>query len=137
VIKICYNYQCTASHASEEIKRIRNQLLSLHAVLDRLVSIMENESHRLPTLELLNEPDGPLIILEAELSTLKTKLKPASGWKKKGRALVWPLQEKDVGNTLFTIENIKATLQLALTTDQTYVRANRIPTLLLILSTEP
>ena len=71
------------------------------------------------TLKLLGKPDGPLVKCQAELDDLKKKLEPASGWKAVGNVLTWPLKEGDVTKTLDNLERTKATLQLALTADQT------------------
>jgi hypothetical protein len=121
VINICYDYQSTVRHASKDMERIRQQLVNFRDVLEHLVSIVASEPHRYPALEQLSAPGGLLIIIEAELRTLETKLKPARGWRRKGQALVWPLQGRDVRKTLSTIESIKATIHLAQSVDQTYV----------------
>jgi len=98
-------------------------LTSLCDVLESLVKLAEHESAngspRLSTLKLLGKPDGPLVKCQAELDDLKKKLEPASGWKAVGNALTWPLKEGDVTKTLDNLERTKATLQLALTADQT------------------
>jgi hypothetical protein len=121
---MCYDYQRGVKNASGDMKNIRMQLISLRDVLERLAAIVDGEdangSHRLPILEsLLNMADGPLVHLKAELDDLEKKLEPASGWKAKHQALVWPLKERDTRKTLVTLESTKATILFALTADQT------------------
>jgi hypothetical protein len=138
VIKTCNDYQSSVRNASKDIDHIIQQLIGFREVLEYLVSIMASERYRLLALERLGAPDGLLIILGDEMKTLETKLKPAIGRKNRMKqALAWPLKAKDVNMILSRIESIKSTIQLALATDQMYVRVYISTTLLFTLSTEP
>jgi len=123
VINICYNYQSGVRNAPRDLDRITNQLISFRAVLENFLTLARTEdtsgSPRLSTLSLLIEPDGLLCKCKLEVEYLRMCLEPASGWRKVGQALTWPLKEGDVKKTLSYLEQTTATLQLALTTDQT------------------
>ena len=122
-ISLCYDYRSRVKNAPKSLSRITDQLTSLRNVLESLVKHAESEaangSPPFPTLKLLGERDGPLVKCKAELVSLKAMLEPASGWKAVGQALAWPLKEGDITKTLDNLERTKATLQLALTADQT------------------
>jgi hypothetical protein len=123
VINICYGYQSGVRNAPRDLDRITNQLISFRAVLENLLTLARTEDKsglsRLSTLALLIEPDGLLCKCKLEVEHLKSSLEPASGWRKVGQALTWPLKEVDVKKTLNYLEQTTATLQLALTADQT------------------
>ncbi|CAD6586135.1 MAG: hypothetical protein ASARMPRED_002451 [Alectoria sarmentosa] len=108
VISICYDYQSSTSHYSK----------------DRLADLASSQSSptskTLPSLDSLNEPGGPLEICKIELKELELKLTPPKGRIKQiGRALTWPLKEKDVQKTIDTLARRRGLFQLALEMDQT------------------
>lgn len=126
VISICYAYRSGVKKAPRDLTRITSDVTSLRDIIEQLIRIVDEDSSsknsRLHTIQTLNEPGGPLIRLQYELKTLEAKLKPASGWNAVGQALMWPLREGDVNNTLSFIERVKSTLSLSLLTDHTYVK---------------
>ena len=124
VVSVCYDYQSGIRHSSKDIVNITHELQSLRNILERLADLAQSEddltSVALPTLDLLNASGGPLEICEAELKQLEVKLAPARGrFKQVGRAVMWPLTEKDVQKTLAMLARQRGLLQLALTADQT------------------
>ncbi|RFU25926.1 hypothetical protein B7463_g10412, partial [Scytalidium lignicola] len=123
VISICYDYRQGSKNASREIIKISDELNSLKDVLDALLRVVENaqsgDPTKLLTFELLAKPDGPLITCKIELEQLKAKLEPEKGWRAVRQSLVWPLKEGDMRKTLSSLERLKSTIQLALSTDQT------------------
>ncbi|KAH0559449.1 hypothetical protein GP486_004039 [Trichoglossum hirsutum] len=123
IISICYDYRRGLKDAPKDLIRLTTEVTSLRNVLESLARLEENadtrESFHLQTLQLLNKPDGPLTRCRAELETLEEKLTVTSGWKAIGKALYWPLKEDDVRKTLENIQRLKATISLALSTDQT------------------
>ncbi|KIM84816.1 hypothetical protein PILCRDRAFT_370242 [Piloderma croceum F 1598] len=123
VICICYDYQSGVRNAPRDLDRITNQLIGLRAVLENLLTLARTEDmsglSRLSTLALLIEPDGLLCKCKLEMERLKSSLEPAGGWRKVGQALTWPLKEGDVKKTHNYLQQTTATLQLALTADQT------------------
>jgi hypothetical protein len=69
---------------------------------------------------LLNTRDGPLQKCRTELQDLESKLsEPATGLKRLGKALVWPLNEKEAQRSLDIIRAQKATCHFALNADNT------------------
>ena len=76
---------------------------------------------RLSSLEkLLNTSDGPLQKCRSELQQLGSKLSGnATGLKGLGKALVWPLKDKETQRTLDVIRAQKGTCNFALNADNT------------------
>ena len=123
VISKCYDYKKGVQRASKEQRRITDELTGLRNILEKLIEIAENEhaehGSQLASLNLLNEPWGPLAMCQAELTSLKEKLELEGRRGSTLRALNWPLKESDTRKSLETISRIKETLTLALTADQT------------------
>ena len=123
VISKCYDYRKGAQRASKEQKGITVELTGLRNILEKLIEIAENEQgehgFQLISLNLLNEPRGPLAMCQVELTSLKEKLEFKGRQGSTLRALKWPLKESDTRKSLETISRIKETLTLALTADQT------------------
>ena len=126
VVSICYDYQGSTRHYSKDVIKITRELQSLRNVLERLADIANPQddsiSVALPTLDALNASGGPLEICKIQLKQLELKLVPAEGrLRQVGRALMWPLKEKDVQKTLAILARQRGLFQLALTADQTAV----------------
>ena len=124
VVSICYDYQSGTRHYPKDVVKITHELQSLRNVLEKLVDIVNSQdistSIALPTLDSLNQSGGPLETCKVELKQLELKLAPVEGrLKQVGRALAWPLREKDVQKTLGTLARQRGLFQLALTADQT------------------
>ena len=123
MVSICYDYQSSTRHYPKAFIQITHELQSLRNVLERLADLAQSqddsESMTLSTLDTLNGSGGPLDICKGELRQLEVKLAPAKGrFKQVGRALKWPLMEKDALKTLDTLARQRGLLQLALTADQ-------------------
>ena len=124
VVSVCYDYQSGIRQYPKDIVKITHELQSLRNVLERLADLAQSgddlTSVALPTLDSLNGSGGPLEICEGELKQLEVKLAPARGrLKQVGRAMMWPLTEKDVHKTLAILARQRGLFQLALTADQT------------------
>lgn len=121
VISICYSYRQGTKGASRDIVLISDELNALKNVLEALLKLVEGSNgSRLATFELLIKEDGPLLMCKVELERLKGRLEPREGWREVKRALVWPLEEKEVRRALGVLERLKGTMQLALSADQAY-----------------
>ena len=122
VITICYDYRQGSKNASREVIQISDELSSLKDVLDALLRLVEksesSDASDLSTFELLARPGGPLLTCQTELERLKRKLEPETGWRKMKQSLVWPLKEGEVKKALGSLERLKSTMSLALSTDQ-------------------
>jgi hypothetical protein len=102
--------------ASEERKRILDELSSTHYLLFLLKDKAEAKEWG-DTIKSLAIPKGPLEQFKDALERLASKLAPAEGLKKVGRALTWPFQKDDVKYILSTIERQKSLFSLALQND--------------------
>lgn len=126
VVSICYEYQSGVKNASNDMIRITDEITNLRNVLESILKIASEAQNmdppnttKLSTLGLLIQPEGPLIKCEAELTILKKRLEPETGLKAIGKALSWPLRERETKKTLDKIASFKSILTLALTADHT------------------
>ena len=62
-----------------------------------------------------------LDLLRRSLEELAKKLKPEHGMKSLGRRLVWPLDKKEIMETLAKIERVKSLVELALQREHMWV----------------
>ncbi|KAM0805871.1 hypothetical protein BDR22DRAFT_958912 [Usnea florida] len=123
VISICYDFQRGTRNYDKDVVAITHELQSLRNILERLADILGSQdvsaSVALPTLDSLKHPGGPLEICKRELKCLELKLIPATSRSRQlGRALAWPLREKDFQKTLASLARQRGLSQLALTADQ-------------------
>jgi ankyrin repeat domain-containing protein 50 len=123
---LCRTYYLEVKDARIDIQRLRNEVISLHDVLASVKDLADAPgSAKLSNLDLLNKPDGPVQQCTTELEGLTAKLELVQGkdrMKQFGlRALKWPFSSKDIDKVIETIGRHKATFNLALTADQTYV----------------
>lgn len=128
VVSICHRYQSGVKNASKEMIRVIDEITALRNVLENLLKIASEAENmdppnttKLSTLELLIQPEGPLIKCQAELNLLEKRLKPATGLKAIGKALSWPLKEGETKKTLHSVASLRSILTLALTADHTWV----------------
>ena len=124
VVSICYDYQSGTRHYHKDVVKITHELQSLRNVLESLADLAsswdKSTSTSFPALDMLNGPGGPLETCKVELKQLEVKLVPTRGRLRQfGRAIAWPLKEKDVRKTLDTLARQRGLCQLALTVDQT------------------
>jgi hypothetical protein len=74
-----------------------------------------------PNSENLKLLQGPLSVCSAAIKEMETKLRPASEKLTTRRKLMWPFESKKLDEILARIQEQKATLSLALTTDSAYI----------------
>jgi hypothetical protein len=125
LVSTLYEYRKCVNNASKAAARIIEELNSLCHVFESLLRAVESEESaevsRLSTMAQLSGPNGELAKCRGELERLSAKLEPESGWRAMRKALIWPLNEGEVNKTLESLQRIKSTLQLALSTDQAVV----------------
>jgi hypothetical protein len=114
------------STLTEEGKRLRHVLECLEQLSKETESAIPGTETRLPQLRKLCEPEGLLTMCLAELESLRKKLTQPKWAGETGsrrtaiiQALGWPLKEKETQKIVRSIQNIKSTLSLAATVDQT------------------
>lgn len=109
----------------EERKRIQDNLASTIELLYQLKNMAETErgqdSWLMTIMKPLMVPKGALEQFQMALDALAAKLAPAHGFKKFGKALVWPFEKGEVKGILETIEGQKNTFSLMLQMGQLLV----------------
>jgi hypothetical protein len=123
---ICRAYFMAVKEARKDIQRLQNEVSSLQDVLINVSDLADVPGPgALSILTILNQPDGLLQQCQKELMELTRRLDSEynkNPMRKFGlRALKWPLSSKDIDTALETIRRHKATFNLALTADFTYV----------------
>ena len=98
--------------ASEDRKKVFDELSSTHYLLFLLKDRAE-ASEWADTLKSLDMPNGPFEQFKSALELLTSKLKPAKGLEKVGKALTWSFQKAEVKDILFTIERLKSLFSIA------------------------
>jgi hypothetical protein len=108
VFTLCNDYFLVVKDARKDIQRLRDEVSSLHDVLENIAEMAEfPAAAKLSTLNILIKPDGPMELCRRELERLKAKLDPGHGQGKMKRfglrALKWPFSSNDVEVTLLII----------------------------------
>jgi hypothetical protein len=123
VISAAYNYRNGVRNAPEDAVRIIEDLTELSQILEKLLKLIEKDrstgSTQLTSVNTLIGSDGPLETCRKSLTELKSKLQPENGWRAVRKALTWPLKQDYIRQTLDEIAKAKATIDLALSVDQT------------------
>lgn len=77
----CQKYILGVMHARKEIQHLSAEVLALSDVLERVDELLNSPSaSKLPTLRLLQKPDGAFQQCENQLREILSKLGPAEGW---------------------------------------------------------
>ena len=119
IFDLCQTYYLGVKDARKDIRRLRDEVTSLHDVLAYVAELADAPgSDNLSILRLLNQPDGPIQQCQTELTALAGKLETGQE-KDKLRSLKWPFSSKDVAKAIAAVERSKSTFHFALTADQT------------------
>jgi hypothetical protein len=132
VISLCYDFRAALQHTPwaltrtiEEARDLRNVLETLENLSKALQDDKSRNSKRMPSFQLLCEPEGPLDTCLRELTHLTSKIIPPSSVERpdsKRRALIraldWKFKDADAKTSLERIERCKSTLSLAITADK-------------------
>ena len=105
--------------SSHECSKLLVELSMTAGVLDSLRTLLEGESEKtwLATAKSLAKPQGPLKEFESVVNALISKLKPATGFRRAGKAIAWPFKREEVKDILAKIERQKTMFVLALELD--------------------
>lgn len=129
IFTICHTYYWEVKNARRDIQLLSNEVASLKDVLTNLKDLGDSStSAELSSLRLLNQPNGPLDRCRTDLEALIAQLEPGmrTGDSKMKqfelKALKWPFSSKDVHKVIAVIERNKTFFNLALSSDQMYVR---------------
>jgi hypothetical protein len=126
VVSLCYEYRNGLQTASKDMKRLVMEVKSLRDLLENLVGLVDQDQPTqklLEAVEKLTQKDGVVNDCKTMLEDLEARLRPVEGWRKVGQRLVWPFKEQDVMKSVVSIERFKTTISLAISIDQTRVRA--------------
>lgn len=122
--RMVLQYVIDAKDAGDDRQRILCEISSVQGFL----SVLKDKSDKrqsdesfTKTADLLNLPSGPLQQFKAALERLASKLRPAEGLKKFGKALSWPFEKQEIKDILSTMERLKSIFILALQNDHMYV----------------
>lgn len=115
-------YMWAVKDAKKDIERLRDEVLSLHNVLEKVDDLKNDpRSAKLPALNTLNKPNGPIEKCNHELVKLLDELDIGQGdttMKRVGwRALKWPFSSKAIDKKVGALERYKATFSFAITAD--------------------
>ena len=114
------SYLKELKHGSEDRVRLREQVRSIQCLLEILKDRVEDSDvlkRDLSSIRSLKLPGGPLDQLTNALQQLNKKLAPGDGLIHKPRALLWPLQKKEVRDLIDAIERQKSAFNLAIQND--------------------
>lgn len=110
--------------APKDRARLARECASLLAFLTDFRYKVEESSTDDPwysSVQLLAATDGPLEQFRDELEELMRRLKPQTGLRKFGKALVWTLDQYYINNTISRIERLKALISVSRQEDHLYV----------------
>ncbi|KAG8534359.1 uncharacterized protein KY384_001203 [Bacidia gigantensis] len=115
--------------SSHECSKLLVELSMTAGILDSLKNLLESDSESswLATAKSLAKPQGPLKEFGALVERLISKLKPATGLRRAGKAIAWPFRREEVKDMLATIERQKTMFVLALELDHVEL-SNRLDT---------
>jgi ankyrin repeat domain-containing protein 50 len=124
IFDLCRTYFISVKDARKDIQRLQNEITSLQDVLVSLLDLVDTpNAASLQIVKLAIREGGPVQQCQSELAALAERIDIGE---KKGqmqqfglRALKWPLSSKDIDKALLTIERHKASISLALASDQT------------------
>jgi hypothetical protein len=113
-------YLNDAKDAPKDRARLAREAASLLALLTDLRYRVEEAKVTDPWftgVRLLGVKGGPLEQFKEAIEKLARKLKPESGVKKFGKALLWTLDKDEINNILSEIERLKTLVSLSLQKD--------------------
>jgi hypothetical protein len=113
-------YLSDVKGALEDRQRILAEVSNVSGILYHLESLSEHPQWGdawSGTIKSLSVPKGPLEQFRMALEHLASRLSPADGLRKLGKALSWPFQKGEIKEILATIERQKALFSLALQKD--------------------
>jgi hypothetical protein len=106
--------------ASKDCARILVEISSVYGLLFSLKDLADradSQDSGLATLRALAVPEGPLAQLRSDLEQLATRLRPAAGFRRAGKALAWPFTKGEIRDALSNVERQKTLFILALQGD--------------------
>jgi hypothetical protein len=119
ILTLCGKYSLGAKDAKTDIERLSNEITALRNVLTIVKDLAQGpNAAKLPALNTL---PGAIDQCSAELVDLISCLDPGKRrqlMNNLGLRLTWPFKSEDVNKRIAALERSKATINLALNTDQ-------------------
>ncbi|KAH0608836.1 uncharacterized protein H6S33_001064 [Morchella sextelata] len=116
LVSITYNYISDSQKAPRDVKNLANELHTLVGVLDNLKDYLD-ENPSSPALQKLVGKGGPIQVFTEEMNALYRKFSAIDSSKLTAK-LGWPLKDKDITQTLSSIERHKTVFIFAMNVDQ-------------------
>lgn len=116
LVSIAYNYISGFQKAPRDIKNLAKELHALVGVLDNLKDYLDANSSSL-ALQKLAVKDGPIEVFTEEMNALYRKFSAIDSSKLIAK-LGWPLKDKDITQTLSSIERHKTVFIFAMQLDE-------------------
>lgn len=116
LVSIAYNYISGLQKAPRDIKNLAKELHALVGVLDNLKDYLDANSSSL-ALQKLAVKDGPIEVFTEEMKALDRKFSAIDSSKLTVK-LGWPLKDKDITQTLSSIERHKTVFIFAMQLDE-------------------
>ena len=119
ISSIVIRYLYKVKDATAEKDRLLDEIIHLRGILAPFDDVANpsqegTDEPLLAALESLPGLKGPLRQLQLALELLKTRLAPAEGPKKLGKAFSWPFRKEEVAEILGMIERLKTIFILTL-----------------------
>ena len=120
VISLCRQFIGKVRGAEREVAQIISTITALNVYLEFLEKLVSDDCNsRLPQLNSIFQPGGPLAMCKALLKDMESKLQPKRDYNGVLKAITWPWKWKDIGEALEVIERQKTLIMLALQSDNT------------------
>lgn len=114
---IGYGYISGVVRASDDIRKLMDELRSLDTVLTEMEKFIVSNPQSATILQQLDANGGPLRICLDDLKKLQRKIEPKGGFRGVWNNLKWPLKEKETIQYISMVERHKAMFVLALSVD--------------------
>lgn len=123
--------------SSSECSRLLVELSMTSGILDSIRTLLEDDLKEtwLVTARSLAKPQGPFQEYERLINTIVSKIRPATGLRKAGKAIAWPFKREEVKDMVAALERQKSIFVLALELDQACVPSSTIKQRLLLIET--
>ncbi|KAH8148232.1 uncharacterized protein LAJ45_07684 [Morchella importuna] len=116
LLSITYNYISNFQKAPRDIKNLASELHALVGVLDNLKDYLDANPSS-PALQKLAGNGGPIEVFTEEMNALHRKFSAIDSSKLTAK-LGWPLKDKDITQTLSSVERHKTVFIFAMNVDQ-------------------
>ena len=121
VIGLCCQFIGHVRGAEREVGQMITTITGLKGFLEFLSKFVDDDINRdrLPQLNSICRPNGPLDLCTSLLKNMESKMQPKRDYHGILKAITWPWKWKDIGEALDVIEKQKTLMMLAMQGDTT------------------